>query len=57
MEFCSMNDKRKGPSMNSKEATIAFVVITVLLALFSLVMPKIFGQEEGDAVSVKRSSK
>lgn len=46
-----MNDKRKGPSMNSKEATIAFVVITVLLALFSLVMPKIFGQGEDSAVS------
>jgi hypothetical protein len=49
--FCSMKNRKKGPGMNSKEATIAFVVITVLLTLFNLVMPKIFGQDEGGAAT------
>lgn len=46
-----MKNRKKGPGMNSKEATIAFVVITVLLTLFNLVMPKIFGQDEGGAAT------
>lgn len=44
--------------MNGKEAAIAFVVITVVLALYSMVMPKIFGHEDpGQEPAAKRNVK